>query len=78
MSKDIRGGCQRIQVRRWEKIPDAASTIPGVWANLLIFFVGPHTCIGFRFSLVEIHGWTAIFYMGAKFPPTARTCTSNN
>ncbi|KAJ7241311.1 cytochrome P450 [Mycena haematopus] len=39
---------------RWEKIPDSASAIPGVWANLLTFFAGPHNCIGFRFSLVEI------------------------
>ncbi|KAJ7241331.1 cytochrome P450 [Mycena haematopus] len=39
---------------RWEKIPDSVSAIPGVWANLLTFFAGPHNCIGFRFSLVEI------------------------
>ncbi|KAJ6577364.1 cytochrome P450 [Mycena capillaripes] len=38
---------------RWEKVPDAAKTIPGVWANLLTFFAGLHNCIGFRFSLVE-------------------------
>ncbi|KAF7364386.1 hypothetical protein MSAN_01099300 [Mycena sanguinolenta] len=39
---------------RWEKVPDSVSAIPGVWANLLTFFAGPHNCIGFRFSLVEI------------------------
>ncbi|KAJ7888861.1 cytochrome P450 [Mycena olivaceomarginata] len=39
---------------RWEKLPDAVSEIPGVWANLLTFFAGPHNCIGFRFSLVEM------------------------
>ncbi|KAJ7118342.1 cytochrome P450 [Mycena epipterygia] len=39
---------------RWEKVPDSASAIPGVWANLLTFFAGPHNCIGFRFSLVEM------------------------
>ncbi|KAJ6605399.1 cytochrome P450 [Mycena vulgaris] len=39
---------------RWETIPDNASHIPGVWANLLTFFAGPHNCIGFRFSLVEL------------------------
>ncbi|KAF7369399.1 hypothetical protein MVEN_00268900 [Mycena venus] len=38
---------------RWEKIPHSASGIPGIWANLLTFFAGPHNCIGFRFSLVE-------------------------
>ncbi|KAJ6543111.1 cytochrome P450 [Mycena capillaripes] len=39
---------------RWDNIPDATSAIPGVWANLLTFFAGPHNCIGFRFSLVEM------------------------
>jgi cytochrome P450 len=38
---------------RWEKVPNAASAIPGVWANILTFFAGPHNCIGFRFSLAE-------------------------
>ncbi|KAJ6605398.1 cytochrome P450 [Mycena vulgaris] len=39
---------------RWETIPDGAQQIPGVWANLFTFFAGPHNCIGFRFSLVEM------------------------
>ncbi|KAJ7732043.1 hypothetical protein DFH07DRAFT_990956 [Mycena maculata] len=39
---------------RWEKIPDSVSAIPGVWANLLTFFSGPHNCIGFRFPLAEM------------------------
>ncbi|KAF7369540.1 hypothetical protein MVEN_00283900 [Mycena venus] len=39
---------------RWDNIPDSVSEIPGVWANLLTFFAGPHNCIGFRFSLVEM------------------------
>ncbi|KAJ7695885.1 cytochrome P450 [Mycena olivaceomarginata] len=39
---------------RWEKIPQSVSDIPGVWANLFTFFAGPHNCIGFRFSLVEM------------------------
>jgi len=38
---------------RWENIPDAASSVPGVWANLLTFIGGPRACIGYRFSLVE-------------------------
>ncbi|KAJ7447523.1 cytochrome P450 [Mycena galericulata] len=39
---------------RWEHIPEGVNAVPGVWANLFTFFAGPHNCIGFRFSLVEI------------------------
>lgn len=28
-------------------------TIPGVWANMMSFLGGAHSCIGFRFSVVE-------------------------
>ena len=38
---------------RWANIPNAASSVPGVWANLLTFIGGPRACIGFRFSVVE-------------------------
>jgi len=39
---------------RWANIPDAAASVPGIWANLMTFFGGPRACIGFRFALVEI------------------------
>ncbi|KAF7364361.1 hypothetical protein MSAN_01096500 [Mycena sanguinolenta] len=53
--KEIWGeDASEFRPERWEKVPDSVSAIPGVWANLLTFFAGPHHCIGFRFSLVEI------------------------
>lgn len=38
---------------RWESIPEAATSIPGIWGNMLTFLGGQRACIGFRFSLVE-------------------------
>ncbi|KAK7438408.1 hypothetical protein VKT23_018021 [Stygiomarasmius scandens] len=39
---------------RWEKTPDSAQEIPGVWKHLLTFIGGPRACIGWRFSVVEM------------------------
>lgn len=38
---------------RWANLPEATSSIPGVWSNLLSFLGGPRACIGYRFSIVE-------------------------
>ncbi|KAJ7606317.1 cytochrome P450 [Mycena rosella] len=53
--KDIWGDdAAEFRPDRWDHIPEATNTIPGVWGNLLTFLAGPHNCIGFRFSLVEM------------------------
>ncbi|KAF7362968.1 hypothetical protein MVEN_00648400 [Mycena venus] len=39
---------------RWDAPPPGASAIPGAWGHMLSFLGGPHGCIGFRFSLVEM------------------------
>ncbi|KAK7038524.1 cytochrome P450 [Favolaschia claudopus] len=31
-----------------------STSIPGVWSQMLTFLGGPHACIGFRFSIVEL------------------------
>ncbi|CAK5269545.1 unnamed protein product [Mycena citricolor] len=38
---------------RWNNLPDAVGSVPAVWGNQLTFLAGAHSCIGFRFSLVE-------------------------
>ncbi|KAI0785640.1 cytochrome P450 [Abortiporus biennis] len=54
ISKDIWGeDSYEFKPERWEKIPDAATSIPGVWGDILTFIGGPRACIGYRFSLVE-------------------------
>ena len=42
-----------VRPERWENTPEAITSIPGVWSNLLSFLGGPHACIGYRFALVE-------------------------
>ncbi|KZP28257.1 cytochrome P450 [Athelia psychrophila] len=39
---------------RWEKVPEGATHVPGIWGHQLSFLAGPRACIGYRFSLVEI------------------------
>ncbi|KAJ7698384.1 cytochrome P450 [Mycena rosella] len=39
---------------RWEAGTPVSNTIPGVWGHMMTFLGGPRSCIGFRFSLVEI------------------------
>ncbi|KAH8990773.1 cytochrome P450 [Lactarius akahatsu] len=39
---------------RWEAIPEAVKSIPGVFSNLLTFIAGAHACIGYRFSIIEM------------------------
>ncbi|KAF9533656.1 cytochrome P450 [Crepidotus variabilis] len=39
---------------RWEELPEAVSSIPGVWSNMMTFLGGPRACIGYRFSIVEM------------------------
>ncbi|KAI0933177.1 hypothetical protein AcV7_004723 [Taiwanofungus camphoratus] len=50
---------------RWDAVPEAVQSIPGVWGNLLTFLGGPHACIGYRFSLVEVK--TLIFTLIRAF-----------
>lgn len=58
---------------RWEKPPEAISSIPGVWGHMMTFIGGPRACIGYRFSLVE--------YVPSSSSPTNATspdvCSKN-
>jgi cytochrome P450 len=38
---------------RWNAVPEAASSIPGVWSKMMTFLGGPRACIGYRFSITE-------------------------
>ncbi|KAJ7480949.1 cytochrome P450 [Mycena latifolia] len=60
---------REFRPERWEKVPDAAGDVPSVWAHLLTFFAGPHNCIGFRFSLVEMKALLFTLVRAFEFEP---------
>uniref|UniRef100_A0A0W0G9B1 Cytochrome p450 n=2 Tax=Moniliophthora roreri TaxID=221103 RepID=A0A0W0G9B1_MONRR len=47
---------QEFKPDRWDNLPStvAASNVPGVWSHMLTFLGGARSCIGWRFSLVEL------------------------
>ncbi|KAL4249351.1 cytochrome P450 family protein [Abortiporus biennis] len=55
---------------RWDHLPDAASSLPGLYANLLTFSAGPRSCIGYKFSIVEIKTFLFILLTKFVFKPT--------
>ncbi|TFK46540.1 cytochrome P450 [Heliocybe sulcata] len=55
-SKDIWGDdAEEFRPERWlsHDIPEAATSVPGIWGNSLAFLGGPRACIGYRFSVLE-------------------------
>ncbi|KAF8205916.1 cytochrome P450 [Mycena galopus ATCC 62051] len=44
---------EEFKPERWERLPEAVNVIPSVYANIFTFYAGSHSCIGFRFSIME-------------------------
>ncbi|KAJ7780141.1 cytochrome P450 [Mycena maculata] len=44
---------EEFKPERWDNLPEAVTAIPSVYANLFTFYAGAHSCIGFRFSIME-------------------------
>ncbi|EIM89578.1 cytochrome P450 [Stereum hirsutum FP-91666 SS1] len=59
-SKEIWGeDAEEFKPERWlndnkSKTEAQVHSVPGVWSNLMSFLSGPHACIGYRFSIVEM------------------------
>lgn len=39
---------------RWNNVPEAATSIPSIFSNVLSFMAGARGCIGYRFAIVEL------------------------
>ncbi|KAJ3557677.1 hypothetical protein NM688_g1344 [Phlebia brevispora] len=54
-SKELWGeDALEFKPERWLSPPEAAKSIPGVWSDMLTFLGGSHSCIGYRFAIVEM------------------------
>ncbi|KAL0956023.1 hypothetical protein HGRIS_002196 [Hohenbuehelia grisea] len=52
---------------RWDALPDAVNELPGLFAHTLTFSAGPRSCIGMRFSLIEIKTFLYILLTSFEF-----------
>ncbi|KAG8774160.1 hypothetical protein FRC12_002141 [Ceratobasidium sp. 428] len=52
---------------RWNKLPETAKTTPGLYANLMNWSIGPHSCPASRWALVEIKTMLAVLVASFDF-----------
>jgi cytochrome P450 len=46
--------CFSDRPERWlSGVPESTKAIPNVWGPVMTFGAGPHSCIGYRFSVIE-------------------------
>ncbi|PCH40422.1 cytochrome P450 [Wolfiporia cocos MD-104 SS10] len=55
---------------RWDNLPEAVSSQPGLYNNTLTFSAGPRSCIGMRFSIIEIKTFLYILVTNFVFSET--------
>ncbi|KAJ7247129.1 cytochrome P450 [Mycena haematopus] len=69
--KEIWGAdAEEFRPERWESVPSAAGAIPGLpHPNLFSFFAGQTSCIGYRFSLVEMKALLFTLIRAFEFEP---------
>jgi len=71
LDKDIWGDdAWEFQPDRWDHLPEGVSALPGLFSNTLTFSSGPRSCIGMRFSLIEIKTFLYILLTSFVFHTT--------
>jgi len=55
---------------RWDHLPEAVSAQPGLYNNTLTFSAGPRSCIGLRFSIIEMKTFLYILLTNFVFSET--------
>ncbi|KAI6033190.1 cytochrome P450 [Pisolithus orientalis] len=55
---------------RWGTLPEAVSALPGIFSNLLTFSAGPRSCIGMRFSMIEMKTFLYLLLTNFVFSAT--------
>lgn len=52
---------------RWDDLPEAVASQPGLYSNTLTFSGGPRSCIGLRFSMIEMKSFLFILLTNFVF-----------
>ncbi|KAJ1300972.1 hypothetical protein OPQ81_003396 [Rhizoctonia solani] len=53
--KEIWGeDAKEFKPERWDNPPEAVKEMPGVWGHIMTFIHGQRSCIGYRFSIIEM------------------------
>lgn len=55
---------------RWDALPELVDGQPGLFSNILTFSAGPRSCIGMRFSMIEVKSFLFILLTNFEFVPT--------
>ncbi|KAJ7289234.1 cytochrome P450 [Mycena rebaudengoi] len=58
---------RKFRPERWEASTAITNSIPGAWGHMLTFLGGPRSCIGLRFSLVELKALLFTLVRGLEF-----------
>ncbi|KAG6375410.1 cytochrome P450 [Boletus reticuloceps] len=57
---------------RWDHLPEAVASLPGLYSNLLTFSAGPRSCIGMRFSMIEMKTFLYVLLTNFTFAETEK------